>query len=216
MDNAGRRNIHARATRREACLDRQTPSPDEDDRIGLSKTVRRSRPRTPQLVRPRLARMAVQRPELPCDASTPRRCETGLYGASGSRASPSWGRTGKKLSGCSRTARRPMSSVPPNGLCRLQHPTPRLTVPPNGERGRHGRTHLRTPPCPDPGSNFCESHRLPVSCWHSARFACRSGRARRRCCCCGAKHSGGSRCGNRRGGVSGFGAISRAGRISLH
>ena len=68
-------------------MDRQAPSPDECDGIGM------------------------QRPEFlhhaSLDSPRQRRRETGLYGAPGDRASPTWGRSGKDLrsvsANCART-----------------------------------------------------------------------------------------------------------------
>ena len=43
MNNADRRNIHARTTCPDAGMDRQVLSTDEDDGIGMSRILRRAR-----------------------------------------------------------------------------------------------------------------------------------------------------------------------------
>ena len=135
MDNAGRRIIHARATCRGAGKDRQAPSPDGDDRIGLSKILRRSRH-----VPPGLSRMDVRRPAFPQQASpnpSPRRRrENGLYGAATDRASPTWGRIGEEIVlRCGECREDRCRQRRPAGLRRRQHPAPGGAV-----RGRTGRT----------------------------------------------------------------------------
>ena len=62
MDNAERRNIHARVTCGESAMDRQVPSPGEDDGIGMCGTLRRSGCETLRLVPPRPSRMACNVP----------------------------------------------------------------------------------------------------------------------------------------------------------
>ena len=64
MHNADRRNIHARAAFSEAGMDRQMRSPDEDDGIGMSRILRRSKHKTLRFVPLKLSRMAMQRPEI--------------------------------------------------------------------------------------------------------------------------------------------------------
>ena len=57
MDNAARRNIHALAAYGETGMDCQAPSPDEDDRHGLSKIVGGSGSETLRRVPPKLSRI---------------------------------------------------------------------------------------------------------------------------------------------------------------
>ena len=72
MDNAGRRNIHALAACGETGMDCQAPSPDEDDRNGLSKIVGGSGSEILRRVPPKLSRIGMQRPAFPHDAPSAR------------------------------------------------------------------------------------------------------------------------------------------------
>lgn len=77
MDNAGRRNIHARPACREAGMDRQAPSPDEDDHTGMSKIVHRSRCETLRPAPPRHSRTTHPRirPRIATRNRNVRRCQ---------------------------------------------------------------------------------------------------------------------------------------------
>ena len=104
MDNAHPRNIHARAACVEIGMDRQVPSPDEDDGIGMQRP---GFPHDASPVRPRSANAKPDCMALPRTA----------------RPQPG-GESARNRDASRRTARSRTPSVPPGGLCRLQHPAP--------------------------------------------------------------------------------------------
>ena len=128
MDNANRRNIHARTACRDGGVDRQALPPDKGDGASTSNVARPPDERLCDLLRRDCSEWACNVPYSPhavsVDPSPQLRRETGLYGAAGNCASPTWGRIVKNLRGGSRTARRRMPLALPYGRCHLQYPSP--------------------------------------------------------------------------------------------